>query len=458
MPQSPETSSILSLPFIQPAQSQKHVTHNEAIQTLDILVQLTVVAVDANAPPADPEVGDVFALGAAPTSEWAGQAGMLAACQPEGWIFVAPMHGWRAYDKTGGKMYVHDGTHWVAQDPILQNLPGVGVNASSDVANRLAVRSPATLFTHDGSDHQVKINKAGVDNTASLLFQSNWTGLAEMGLTGNNNFTIKVGADFADALIAGEHGNFIKSGKSLGVAVDVPTDLWSYSVAPQSVLFMNHGYFGHNGGFEQGLWWNGYRNIAGGWSSMGLNDWAAGAGIALGNSGIRFMWQATPTGSAPSELYRMESTGMRPIQDNARQLGTASARWAQVFSGAAAINTSDGRLKKAVTNDAATTAAEKRAARRIRKAIRKYRMTEAMDAKGSAARLHFGVYAQDVEEILRDEGLEPFAYAFLCRDECVEEIWEKDATGEQIARTHKTGDVIYGIRYEELAMFLFLHS
>jgi hypothetical protein len=35
-----ETTDILSLPFIMPSQAQKHVTHNEALKTLDAVVQL----------------------------------------------------------------------------------------------------------------------------------------------------------------------------------------------------------------------------------------------------------------------------------------------------------------------------------------------------------------------------------------------------------------------------------
>ena len=38
----PELSANLSLPLLMPAQAQKHVTHNEALQVLDALVQLVV--------------------------------------------------------------------------------------------------------------------------------------------------------------------------------------------------------------------------------------------------------------------------------------------------------------------------------------------------------------------------------------------------------------------------------
>ncbi|EAQ07718.1 hypothetical protein [Yoonia vestfoldensis] len=40
-----DQSPRLSLPFILPAQAQKHVTHNEAIELLDLIVQLALVSV-----------------------------------------------------------------------------------------------------------------------------------------------------------------------------------------------------------------------------------------------------------------------------------------------------------------------------------------------------------------------------------------------------------------------------
>ena len=38
-----QTSPVLSLPYIQPAQAQKHVTHNEALRILDAITQLSVI-------------------------------------------------------------------------------------------------------------------------------------------------------------------------------------------------------------------------------------------------------------------------------------------------------------------------------------------------------------------------------------------------------------------------------
>lgn len=46
-----DQSPRLALPYLQAAHAQKHVTHNEALQRLDLLAQLVVEAFDENAPP-----------------------------------------------------------------------------------------------------------------------------------------------------------------------------------------------------------------------------------------------------------------------------------------------------------------------------------------------------------------------------------------------------------------------
>ena len=61
----PDISPRLALPYLQPSQAQKHVTHNEALRRLDLLVQLVVVQFGAEVPPASPAPGAVWALGAA---------------------------------------------------------------------------------------------------------------------------------------------------------------------------------------------------------------------------------------------------------------------------------------------------------------------------------------------------------------------------------------------------------
>ena len=195
-----DTTAILGLPYLLPSQAQKHVTHNEALRQLDALVQLSAAEIGAETPPADPAEGDLYILGPAPTGAWAGQAGALALWEGSAWAFIAPREGWRAWDRAAGALRVWTGADWAAigggtatEPP--EVLPRLGIATGADDTNRLSVQSAAALFTHDGAGHQIKVNKATTGDTASLLFQSGYTGHAEMGLAGEIGFSIKVSAD-----------------------------------------------------------------------------------------------------------------------------------------------------------------------------------------------------------------------------------------------------------------------
>ncbi len=200
----PDTSPILNLPYILPAQAQKHVTHNEAIRLLDIIVQLAVESRALTVPPATPEVGDRYIVAAGATGVWAGKAAQIAVWGETGWVYVVPLAGWRAFVMGEGVDITYDGTAWaVAGLPGM--LPQLGLNATASATNRLTSAAAATLLTHDGAGHQVKVNKAGTGDTASLLFQTGFSGRAEMGLAGADDFSVKVSADgtaFATALLA----------------------------------------------------------------------------------------------------------------------------------------------------------------------------------------------------------------------------------------------------------------
>ena len=203
-----EDTTRLKLPFIAAAQAQKHVTHNEALLALDVLVQAAVLDRDMNIPPASPAKGDAYIVAATATGDWAGHEGDIAAWVDGVWRFHAPAKGWRAWVADEDALYIHDGAAWTKFEPgvaTVNPVPGgkLGINTSADATNRLAVKSDAVLFSHDdvsgsgSGDVQFKINKATAANTASLLFQTGWSGRAEIGLTGDDDFTIKVSSDGA---------------------------------------------------------------------------------------------------------------------------------------------------------------------------------------------------------------------------------------------------------------------
>lgn len=188
-----ETTINLEMPYILPSQAQKHVTHNEALQRLDAVTQLTVTAT-LSTPPSDPQEGTCYNIDVSPTGAWTGKTGKLAFRQDGDWIFITPREGWRGWFLAEDRMKIHDGSGWAAYDAI--GTPAMlGINTSADSTNRLAVSAAATLLTHAGNGHQVKVNKSAATDTASLLFQSGWSGRAEMGLAGSDDFSVKVSPD-----------------------------------------------------------------------------------------------------------------------------------------------------------------------------------------------------------------------------------------------------------------------
>lgn len=191
-----EQTTNLKMPFIMPSQAQKHVTHNEALQALDVLVQLSVLDRHLVAPPALPAEGDRYIVAAAATGGWAGKSGQVAAWQDGAWAFHVPVKGWLAWVADEQRILAHDGTGWVDTVALGINPAAmVGVNTMADITNRLSVKSQAVLFDNLGAGQQVKINKAAAGDNASLLFQTAYSGRAEFGLAGDDDWHLKVSPD-----------------------------------------------------------------------------------------------------------------------------------------------------------------------------------------------------------------------------------------------------------------------
>ena len=188
-------SAVLSMPYIAPSQAQKHVTHNEALRVLDVVTQLSVADRSLSTPPSTPETGDCYIIGDSATDAWAGHDGEIATFEDSYWSFVTPQEGWRAWVVAEESLVIYQSGAWALWPGQLNNIAHLGVMTSADDTNRLAVSADATLLTHAGAGHQLKINKATASDTNSLLFQTNWSGRAEMGLAGSDDFAIKTSAD-----------------------------------------------------------------------------------------------------------------------------------------------------------------------------------------------------------------------------------------------------------------------
>ena len=186
----------LSLPLILSSQAQKHVTHNEALLTLDAIVQLCVHSRNINAIPENIDQDNQFIIGENPQGAFEGHAFEIAIFQNNAWVFYKANAGWLAWLKSENQFVVFDGQEWTDFDSASQDtLPQLGINATADMQNRLSINSHGSLFNHDGKDHRLVINKASQTDIGSLIFQSGFSGRAELGLPGDDNFSIKVTPD-----------------------------------------------------------------------------------------------------------------------------------------------------------------------------------------------------------------------------------------------------------------------
>lgn len=121
----------------------------------------------------------------------------------------------------------------------------------------------------------------------------------------------------------------------------------------------------------------------------------------------------TPNSDTPVESLRILAGGAAwlPGLDNVTSLGSAAKRLAGIYAASSAISTSDARAKviRGELSDA-----ELDAWGEIRWCV--FRMADAVEAKGEAARLHAGLIAQAVEAAFAAHGLEAARYALWCAD------------------------------------------
>ncbi|MGE3770423.1 MAG: DUF2793 domain-containing protein [Bdellovibrionales bacterium] len=135
------TSPNLGMAYIASGQAQKEITHNDALNILDALVQPRVLDRDLAAPPGSPADGDCYIVAASATGAWAGHENDIAAYY-NGWLFLAPQAGWRAYADDESAMLEFDGSAW---DVVASGGGGGGASSMGDGS----AAAPGWAFTSD---------------------------------------------------------------------------------------------------------------------------------------------------------------------------------------------------------------------------------------------------------------------------------------------------------------------
>ncbi len=278
-----ENTTNLKLPLLIPNQSQKEITHNEALIIIDNILQNGVIDKDLTTPPTEPNNNDIYIVGNNATGDWENKDKQIA-FYDNGWRFIEPREGFIFWVNDEDKLYTYNGTNWTetvagsgggsgdiselndltdvsivsaSQYDILQHngtsftntkslqqLSMVGINTEADTTNKLSIKSDAVLFDRETSDIQIKVNKATSTDTASYLFQTGYSGRAEFGLTGSDDFTLKVSNDgniWKDAFVVDKEsgdidfkGIITNNGSSIGSIISMlqntdPTKIGYYT-------------------------------------------------------------------------------------------------------------------------------------------------------------------------------------------------------------------------------------
>ena len=207
-----DQSARLGLPYVRAGQLQKHVTVNEALTRLDALVQTAIQSRSLSTPPPMAEEGQLFVIGGTPAGGWSGfAAGQLVIADIGGWRAVVPVVGQMAVIVDEQTSVVWSGSAWTPLGDWLGalSISGLGIGTSPDANNPFSARVNKALWaavpTGEGGDGDMRFtfNKQAAGHTASMLFQSNWQGRAELGLTGDDDLRLKVsndGSQWSEAL------------------------------------------------------------------------------------------------------------------------------------------------------------------------------------------------------------------------------------------------------------------
>jgi len=177
----------LTLPAIEAAQAQKHVTHNEALTLLDCLTQLTTESRSLTAPPASPADGAGYIPATGATGAWTGWDNQLAVFSGGGWLRLAPVPGLKAWVRDERLTLTYEDSVW---------RDGVALTAHG---GRVTLRAKEEDVTLTGA-YVETADAAFIPNRAIVLGVASRTTLAVTGATSYGVGTAANSTQFGDLL------------------------------------------------------------------------------------------------------------------------------------------------------------------------------------------------------------------------------------------------------------------
>lgn len=101
-------------PLMASNQSQKHVTYNELLVDMDVIVQSSVISAVITAPPGSPVEGDTYIVPSGATGAWSGHTNKMTMWYGGAWVMQTPQVGWRCWSQATSQLLVFSGGVWAS--------------------------------------------------------------------------------------------------------------------------------------------------------------------------------------------------------------------------------------------------------------------------------------------------------------------------------------------------------
>lgn len=102
----------LTLDYVLEGQANSEKTHNEFLNVVDTIVQLTIADRDLTSPPESPATGSAWIVGSSSTGAWLNHDGDVAWYYDDEWYFRTPKQGWRAWIIDEDVFLIYDNANW----------------------------------------------------------------------------------------------------------------------------------------------------------------------------------------------------------------------------------------------------------------------------------------------------------------------------------------------------------
>jgi hypothetical protein len=203
------TTPTKYLPEMSYNQSQKHVTHNEALRMIDGLLLLTVQDKDLSEPPADPVNGTCYIPSTTATGVWSGYENYIAHYHTSSWHYYSPWYGWYAFVSDEQAFYWWDNNSWQKFATVLAS----GTNYWSQNGNVTYTLDPVGIGTPTVSgvmlaiDGGIRCTSITVDSITTSGIEVNGNiqcvGLTTSGIEVNGNIDITGDMTVSDVTVLG---------------------------------------------------------------------------------------------------------------------------------------------------------------------------------------------------------------------------------------------------------------